>query len=114
MRVLLDESVPRPLAARLPSHDVQTVPRLGWSGVKNGELLRRASGAFDVLVTGDQSIEFQQNLQGIALGLVVVEARDNRTETFVALAPRIAHAIQNVKPGQVVRVVDTRDEELRR
>jgi hypothetical protein len=104
VRVLLDESVPRPLAAHLPSHDVQTVPRIGWSGVKNGELLRRASGAFDVLVTGDQSI---------ALGLVVVEARDNRTETYVALAPRIAHAIQNVKPGQVVRVVDTQDEELR-
>lgn len=106
--------MPRQLAARLPSHDVQTVPRLGWSGVKNGELLRRASGAFDVLVTGDQSVEFQQNLQGIALGLVVIEARDNRIETFVALAPRIAHAIQSVKAGQVVRVVDTRDEELRR
>lgn len=58
--------MPRPLAAHLSGHDVQTVPRLGWSGVKNGELLRRASGAFDVLVTGDQSIEFQQNLQGIA------------------------------------------------
>jgi len=79
VRVLLDESVPRPLAAHLPNHDVQTVPRL----------------------------------QGIALGLVVVEARDNRTETFVALAPRIDHAIQNVKPGQVVRVIETPDEELR-
>src|SRR5437879_4629568 len=97
-----------------PATTSRPFPRLGWSGVKNGELLRRASGAFDVLVTGDQSIEFQQNLQGIALGLVVVEARDNRTETFVALAPRIAHAIQNVKPGQVVRVVDIRDEELGR
>lgn len=104
MRVLLDESVPRQLAAHLPGHDVQTVPRLGWSGVKNGDLLRRVSGSFDVLVTGDQSLEFQQNFEGITVGLVVVAARDNRVETFVGLAPRIAQAIQNVKPGQVLRV----------
>ena len=104
--MLLDESVPRQLAAHLPSHDVRTVPRLGWSGVKNGELLRRTSGSFDVLVTGDQSIEFQQNLERTTFGLVVVAARNNRVETFIALAPRIALAIENVKPGQIIRVAD--------
>ena len=77
---------------------------MGWSGVKNGELLRRASGSFDVLVTGDQSLEFQQNLRGIRLGVVVVAARNNRVETFVALAPRIAEAIERVNPGQIIRV----------
>ena len=72
MRALLDESVPRQWAVHLPSHDVRTVPPLGWSGVKNGEVLSRTSGSFDVLVTGDQSIEFQQNLEAMTLGLVVV------------------------------------------
>ena len=104
MRVLLDESVPRQLAAHLPNHDVRTVPRLGWSGVKNGELLSRTSGSYDVLVTGDQSIEFQQNLEAMTFGLVVVAAPNNRVETFIALAPRIAQAIENVQPGQIIRV----------
>ncbi len=62
MRILLDESLPRKLALEFSGHEVQTVQKHGWSGLKNGELLRRASAEFDVLVTGDQNIEYQQNL----------------------------------------------------
>jgi hypothetical protein len=104
VRVLLDESVPRQLSAHLPGHEAQTVSGLGWSGLQNGELLRRASGSFDVLVTGDQNLEFQQNLRGISIGIVVVAARDNRVETFVALADRIAEGITQVRTGLVLRV----------
>jgi predicted nuclease of predicted toxin-antitoxin system len=54
MRILLDESLPRRLALEISGHEVQTVQKQGWAGLKNGELLRRASGSFDVLVTGDR------------------------------------------------------------
>jgi hypothetical protein len=104
MRVLLDESVPRQLAAHLPGHEVQTVQRQGWSGLKNGQLLRQASSSFDVFITGDQGIEHQQNLSELSIRLVVVAGKNNRVETFVALAPRIAEAIDAATPGRVVHV----------
>jgi predicted nuclease of predicted toxin-antitoxin system len=59
MRVLLDENLPLDLARDLSGHDVQTVVGLGWEGVKNGELLRRAAGHSDALVTMDRNLEFQ-------------------------------------------------------
>ena len=105
MRVLLDESVPRQLVGRLVGHEVTTVTREGWAGLRNGDhLLRRASGTFDVLVTGDQGLEYQQNLSSVRLGIVVVAAANNRVETFLVLAPRILEAIEAVQPGAVVTV----------
>ena len=104
MRVLLDESVPRQLGPRLAGHQVVTVPRAGWAGLRNGELLRRASGQFDVLVTGDQNLEYQQNLRGLQLAVVVVVAPNNRVETFLALSERILAAIASTQPGVVTRV----------
>ena len=62
MRILLDESLPRKLSQELTGHEVRTVQRLGWAGLKNGELLHRASGKFDILITGDQNLEYQQTL----------------------------------------------------
>ena len=67
VRVLLDESVPRQLAPLLSSHSVSTVPREGWAGLDNGELLDRAVQRFDVLVTGDQSLQYQQNPRPLCL-----------------------------------------------
>ena len=58
MRILLDESLPRRLGFELAGHDVSTVQQAGWTGLKNGELLRQAKGQFDVLVTGDQNIQY--------------------------------------------------------
>ena len=62
MRVLLDENLPVDLAAELVGHQVTTVSGLGWQGIKNGELLQRAQGTFEVLVTMDRNLEFQQNI----------------------------------------------------
>ncbi len=69
MRILLDESIPRQLARLLTGHDAATVAQVGWAGVANGELLRRATSEFDVLVTGDQSMRYQQNLPAMTLAL---------------------------------------------
>ena len=62
MRVLLDESLPRQLARELTEHDVRTVPEQGWAGLRNSELLRRAvEEGFEVFLTADQNLEYQQN-----------------------------------------------------
>jgi predicted nuclease of predicted toxin-antitoxin system len=66
MRVLLDECVPRALRDELPGHEVRTVAEYGWAGVKNGELLRLAANSFDVLLTVDRNLEYQQNFVGAA------------------------------------------------
>ncbi len=104
MRVLLDESVPRQLASLLIGHSVTTVPREGWSGLTNGELLRRSSGQFHALVTGDQSLQYQQNLAELDLGIVVLLAPNNRVETITAMSAKILEALEQLQPGQVVRV----------
>ena len=71
MRVLLDEQLPRQLARHLIGHDVGTVQQQGWAGLTNGELLRRAAdNAWEVFLTADQNIEFQQNLAGCPYGLL--------------------------------------------
>jgi predicted nuclease of predicted toxin-antitoxin system len=81
MRVLLDENLPLDLTRDFRQHEVQTVAGLGWKGVKNGELLRRIAGHFDVLVTMDRNLEFQQPLARQPFGVVVVRAVSNRMHT---------------------------------
>src|SRR5512145_776274 len=103
-RVLLDESLPRQLAPLLVGHEAQTVPEAGWAGLSNGELLRRAATRFDVLVTGDRSIQYQQNLANLKIGLIIVVTPNNRVETICSLAPQIVKAIDAARPG-TARVV---------
>ena len=78
MRVLLDESVPRQLRRFLRGHKVRTVQEMGWSGKSNGELLALAGPIFDVFLTVDQNIEYQQNLRLADIPILVLAARTNR------------------------------------
>jgi hypothetical protein len=83
MRILLDECVPRGLRRSLPGHDVATVPELGWSGKKNGELMQFiAAEAFDIFLTVDQNLQFQQKLESAALAVVVLSAPSNQLRTW--------------------------------
>ena len=105
MRVLLDEQLPRQLAGHLAGHDVRTVQQQSWAGVKNGELLRLAEAAgFSVFLTGDQNLEFQQNLANRYLGVVVLSARSSKLEDLIPLIPKALAAIDNVRGGRVLRV----------
>jgi predicted nuclease of predicted toxin-antitoxin system len=104
MRVLLDESLPRKLALELIGHDTQTVQRRGWSGLSNGELLRMASGEFEVLITGDRNLEFQQNPATLPLAVIVLIASNNRIETLRPLLPKMLEALKTLRPGQLVRL----------
>ncbi len=105
MRLLLDEQLPRHLARYLTGHDVRTVRQQGWTGLKNGELLRRASAAgFEVLLTADRSIQFQQNLSGLGVGIVILIAPSNDLQDLLPLVAAALAAISAIRPGQVVRV----------
>ncbi|MGI0028762.1 MAG: DUF5615 family PIN-like protein [Nitrososphaera sp.] len=92
MRILLDESLPRRLRGELPGHSVKTVAEMGWSALENGELLRRAADEFDVFVTADQNLQFQQNLSALPLAVAVFVAHTNKVEDLRPLVPRrLAH-----------------------
>jgi predicted nuclease of predicted toxin-antitoxin system len=104
MRILLDESLPRKLGEELYGHQVRTVQSLGWAGLKNGELLRRAGEQFDVLITGDQNLEFQQNPARVRIPVIVLIAANNRIETLRPLVPRLMEALAAVRPDQFMRV----------
>src|SRR5437660_10672678 len=102
MRILLDECVPRRLRTHLPGHDVHTVPEMGWSGKKNGELLRLMSGqGFEVFLTVDQSLRHQQNLQGVGVAVRVLVAPSNRLTDLVPLAPSGLAPLGSLKAGDV-------------
>ena len=106
MRILLDEQLPRQLAPYLIGHDVRTVKQQSWAGLKNGALLTAAEAAgFPVFVTGDQNLEFQQNISKRRLGVVVLGAISNAIEDLLPLVPAALAAIESVQPGQVIRVV---------
>ena len=105
MRVLLDEQLPHRLARELIGHDVCTVTQQGWAGAKNGELLRLAESArFQVFLTADRSLQFQQNLTTLKLAVVVLVAPRNAIRHLLPLVPGALVAISASRPGQVVRV----------
>ena len=104
MRLLLDESLPRPLAELLTGHDVRTVTQMGWTSLSNGALLLQAAPMFDALLTADQNIEFQQNLTALPIAVVVLVANSNRLESLEPLVPDILQALETVQPKVLVRV----------
>ena len=104
MRLLLDESLPAPLADLLTGHDVRTVTQMGWTSMSNGALLRQAAATFDALLTADQNIEFQQNLKTLSMAVVVLVADSNRLESLEPLLPGILRALETLQPKMIVRV----------
>lgn len=94
MRLLLDENFPADFAKLLAGHEVATVHSLGWSGIKNGELLRRAHTVCEVFVTLDRNLEFQQNIKALSVGIVVVRSVSNR---MVHLTPHIDSILEAAK-----------------
>lgn len=104
MRILLDESLPRRLRGDLPGHAVKTVAEMGWSSVENGELLRRAADQFNVFVTADQNLQFQQNLSALPIAVAVPFARTNKLEALRPLAPELLTRLATLQPRTFVRV----------
>jgi hypothetical protein len=105
MRVLLDECVPRKLKSSLTGHECRTVPEEGLAGKRNGELLALAEKAgFDVFLSVDRGIEFQQNLQSRRVSVLLVRARSSRLADLLPHVPEILKRLESSRPGEIVRV----------
>ena len=105
MKILFDHCVPRPLRRELPGHDIKTAREMHWEGLKNGKLLDEAQAArFDVLLTVDQNMRYQQNLQGRAIAVVVIIANGITVEDLQPLLPAVEETLALVQPGQLYEV----------
>ena len=105
MRILLDECAPRPLKRELVDCEIRTVVEMGWSGKKNGELLSLMSQeGFTILLTTDQNLRYQQNLQQAGVAVVVLVASSNRLPDLLPLIPDALNALKTIAPGQVIEV----------
>lgn len=101
-RVLLDECCPGPLSRDLKGVEVFTVDSLGWKGRKNGLLVRSAEGVWDVLITADQSLRYQQNLSGHCLA--IIELPFNSWPRLQPMIGLIQSALDAIRPGEYVRL----------
>jgi predicted nuclease of predicted toxin-antitoxin system len=112
MRILIDECAPRALKKHLinQGHECRTVQEAGWSGRENGELLSLAEAAFEVLVTLDTNLRYQQNLTGRKIAVVVLLSSSNRLEHLRQHFPAVVSAIEKIRPGEVVQVGSKRAE----
>ncbi|MEJ7862345.1 MAG: DUF5615 family PIN-like protein [Pyrinomonadaceae bacterium] len=104
MKVLLDECVPRKLGRELTDHEVFTVTERGWSGIKNGNLLALAAPEFDVFLTIDQNLKYQQNLKNFSIGIILLTARNNRLKTLLPLMPEVREAMSKIAAGDLVYI----------
>ncbi|MDF5723929.1 MAG: DUF5615 family PIN-like protein [Rhizonema sp. PD37] len=99
MNILIDECIDRRLARQLSGHIVKTVPQMGWASIKDGELLRLAENEFDVLITVDRNLPFQQNLAILDLAVVVLQAPSNRLADIQVLIPKILAIVDTAPKG---------------
>lgn len=104
MRLLLDECVDRRLAGEIIGHQVQTVPRMGWAGKRNGELLGLAAADFDVFVTVDRNLPKQHDIAQYDLAVVILVAPSNRSADLKPLIPQLLAKLLTVKSGVVVEI----------
>lgn len=105
MKLLLDENLPHELRNHLPGHDCFTVAYLGWSGTKNGALLQRAAAhGFDVMITMDNGVRYQQNVQTLPLAVLILAAPSNDFDDLKPLVPEILRRLASITPRTIAQV----------
>jgi hypothetical protein len=104
MKLLLDECIDRKLAREFVGYEIKTVPQMGWAGTKNGQLLALVEKEFDVFITVDRNLSFQQNLSHFNIAVVVLQASSNRLMDLKPLVPKILDILSTVVKGQAVFV----------
>jgi hypothetical protein len=104
VKLLLDECIDRRLAKEIGGHEVVTVPQAGWAGIQNGELLRLAQAQFDVFVTVDRNLSFQQHLPQFSIAVIVLQAPTNRLTDLRPLVPHLQQMLPVAPKGQVTWV----------
>jgi predicted nuclease of predicted toxin-antitoxin system len=104
VKILLDECVPKRLRREFTGHEVNHVSDMGWASIKNGRLLALAEKSFDIFLTVDRNLSFQQHLPKYKIAVLVVRSRSNRRSDLLPLIPRILVTLTKCKAGQVTTV----------
>jgi len=102
LKILIDECVPRSIKRILPGHDAHTVQELGYSSYQNGDLLKIAEGIFDLFITSDQNIRYQQNLAGRIISILILST--NKASILKANRERISEAVNAMKPAEFLEL----------
>ena len=103
MNILFDHCVPKRLRRSL-AHPVKTTREMGWERLQNGALLSEAAKQFDVLLTVDQNIKYQQNVTALPVAVVVLIGMSNKLADLLPLVPRIEEVLKNLSPCTIVEV----------
>jgi len=102
VKILLDECTPHVLKRLLTGFEIKTVQDQDWSGITNGALLRLAEGQFDVLITSDQNLKYQQNLAGRQLA--IIQLPTNQVPLVVKLVPNVQAVLEKIQTGEFVEI----------
>jgi predicted nuclease of predicted toxin-antitoxin system len=104
VKLLLDECVTRRLKREFANHEVHTVDEAGLKGLENGDLLKAAAGKYEVLVTVDRNLPYQQNISGLDIAILVLTAKRNSYVRLKPLMPRALIALESLKAGDITRI----------
>lgn len=104
MKIILDECVDRRLAREFVGYDITTVPKMGWAGIKNGQLLTRVSETFDVFITVDRNLPFEQNLPQFDVAVIALQTPSNRLADLKPLIPRVLAALAIALKGEAILI----------
>jgi predicted nuclease of predicted toxin-antitoxin system len=102
VKILLDECIDRRLARDLSDFEIKTVPQAGWAGLKNGNLMKLAEAEFDVFITVDRNLSFQQNLPKFNIAVLVIRSKSNRLEDLQPFAPQIIKILPKLEKGEAI------------
>lgn len=112
MKLLLDECLPRKLKREFVGHKVFTIDKAGFKGLKNGKLIQAASeNDFEVLISVDKNIEYQQNKANLPIAVLVLSAKTNRIESLLPLMSKALEVLENIKTGEIVTIENLTIEE---
>jgi len=104
VKILLDECLPKRLKAHLRGHEPSTAPEMGWAGIKNGELLHLAEKDFDLFLTMDRNLSFQNPIDKFKIAVVVMRAKSNRLHDLLPLVPSVLEQAAAAEKGTVTFV----------
>ena len=104
MKILLDECLDRRLLRKIKKYFVRTVPQQGWQGIKNGQLLSLAENEFDVFISTDRNLAFQQNLPKFNIAVIILHAQTNRLADLESLIPAVLTLLPKVEKRKTFHV----------
>jgi predicted nuclease of predicted toxin-antitoxin system len=105
MRILIDECLNWRLGRALTGHYAVSAQKMGWSGIQNGKLLSLAvENGFDVFLTGDRNLAFQQHVSEFPIAIVVLEAQGIQLHHTLPLMPKVLALLPTLQPGKVVKL----------